>query len=344
MADLVSIIVDPGEGGGYDYSSLDAWEDALGGTTSGNLVNDDEIAQALCRSSGGTDDTTAVAVNGWTTDATRYIEIKGTDFPDDGIYADTEYVLATTDAVALSITEENVRVTNLQVFSTVTADNGGAAIYTTTGVSAGHIIIDSCILKGAGTGDGSNMGYRTADGSITSTIKNCIIYGFKSDSDEEDGGFCGVYSTGTKNLYLYNCTIYSNNIGIYQNNDPVTAKNCAIFNNFDDISGTVTLGNCATDNGDDSGNNGNITITQSADDWAALVTDAAGGDFSVTDADSQLYDAGEADVFAEDDDIMDTARPQGDHWDIGAFEFIVGPPSGNDGIMTTWGGYWGATY
>jgi hypothetical protein len=110
-------------------------------------------------------------------------------------------------------------------------------------------------------------------------------------------------------------------------------KNTAVFGNANDISGTITLNFCATEDGDDSGNNGNITITQTADDYAALVVDAAGGDFNITDNSSELYDAGTADIFVEDDDIIGTARPQGAAWDIGAFELVVAAPGGGQVIM-----------
>src|SRR3990170_1219772 len=54
---------------GGDYTSLSAWEAGQ----QGNLVTADQIQVAECYSML---DTSICVINGWTTDATRYIEIK----------------------------------------------------------------------------------------------------------------------------------------------------------------------------------------------------------------------------------------------------------------------------
>ena len=71
MATTVTKIVDPDNGTGTDYTSLSAWEAGM----QKDLVSADEISVAKCRCTGGTADTTAFSINGWTTDATRYIKI-----------------------------------------------------------------------------------------------------------------------------------------------------------------------------------------------------------------------------------------------------------------------------
>jgi hypothetical protein len=59
-----------------------------------------------------------------------------------------------------------------------------------------------------------------------------------------------------------------------------------------------------------------------ADDWAAAFTDYTNGDFSLKSG-SPLIDAG-TDLSAVMDsvDIIGTSRPQGDAWDVGAFEYV----------------------
>ena len=76
--------------------------------------------------------------------------------------------------------------------------------------------------------------------------------------------------------------------GISRAAGTVDLINNAIFNCDDDLVGTFnSIVYCATDD-DHSGDSAtNVQISQSADDWAALVTDAAGNDFSVTDVSSE---------------------------------------------------------
>jgi len=335
MAELVSKVVDPDDGVGTDYTSLDAWEDALGGTagggTPGNLPAGDEIAQALCRSSSGTNDTLPIIIGGWTTGAANYIEILGTDFPDDGIFDDTKYVIHNNDNQSYMIqqTEDYVQFRKIQF--KVTATSGTKHNIYVYGQGTSDIYFDSCIFEGVCSGTGASYAVNVNDAEATVTMYNCTVNGFISGADT---AFQGISIANAAHFYIFNCTVHNCYQGIKQQSGTVTVKNTVIFNCTDDIVGTVTLSNCATEDGDDSGNNGNITITQKADDWAALVTDAAGGDFSVTDADSQLYDAGEDDIFVEADDIIGTARPQGDHWDIGAHELIVSGGDTHDVAIT----------
>ena len=72
MATEVVKVIDPDSGSGYDYDSLYDWEAAQQGDLTGAR---DEIAVAKCRCTGGTADTTAVTIDGWTTSATDYIKI-----------------------------------------------------------------------------------------------------------------------------------------------------------------------------------------------------------------------------------------------------------------------------
>ena len=71
MATEVVKIVDPDNGAGTDYTSLSAWEAG----EQKNLVDNNEIAIAKCRNTGGSADTTALQIRGWTTDTDHYIKI-----------------------------------------------------------------------------------------------------------------------------------------------------------------------------------------------------------------------------------------------------------------------------
>lgn len=330
----VTKIVDPDNGGGTHYTSLDAWEDNLGGTTTGHLPNDDQIAQAQCRSSGGTDDTTAVVITGWTTDATRYIEITGEvgigDFPSDGIFDGTKYNLALTDATILAVDEDYVRIRKIQFLATQTGANVAIAI-SIAGQNAGNLtIIDSCIIKGACSGTGAAQGVRVNDTDTIVTIYNTIVDGFFISSDT---AFRGLDFRNSTTVNVYNCTVNNCTRGISRaTSGTVNAINYLVFECEDDFSGTITMTYCASDDDHTGDSATNFVITQSADDYAALVTDADGGDYSVTDASSELYQTGNGatpkGTFT--DDIIDTTRDAVDlNWDIGAYELIAAAaPSG----------------
>ena len=329
MASEVVKIVDPDNGGGTDYTSLDAWEDALGGTTTGHLPNDDQIAVAECRSSSGTDDTTAVFVDGWTTDATRYIRITGAgtdgDFPADGIYDGTKYVLHNNDSdgTILNIAEDYVRIRKLQVLVTETSTNSRRGITIGALTAANNlVIIDSCIIKGACSGTGAASGVFTDNTNNIIQIYNTIICGFFISADT---GFRGIDGRGAATLDVWNCTVYGNSIGIgeFTIGGTLTAKNCAVGNNDDDFSGTITMDYIVSDD-DHSGDCANYHAfpTNGAGDWS-LDFATPGSDFTLLATAANLIDDGLADLFTEDDDIIDTARPQGAAWDIGAFEHTV---------------------
>jgi hypothetical protein len=322
--------VDPDNAGGTDYTSLDSYEDNLGGTTTGHLPNDDQIAIAECRSSSGTNDTAPVTIAGWTTDATRYIKITGAgtdgDFPADGIYDATKYVLHNNDSALymLDIREDYVRLERLQILITETSTNTRRGI-TFINVGTSVYYIDSCIIKGACSGTGVGGGIYHTDADVTLYLYNTVFTGFRSGADT---GFRALQIGNDTNTYVYNCTFYDNYYGVYQNNGTMTVINCAFFNNTDDmntVGGSLTIDYCGTEQGVGEGTNG-FTITQTADDYAALVVDAAGDDFHLTDASSELYNTGNGatpkGTFT--DDIVGTARGPADlDWDVGAFELTV---------------------
>ena len=310
--------------GNQAYQTLGQWEAA----TQQDLTDGGgDFATVHCnRTNGGGVDQAACFIYSWVTGASNYIEITADDFPEDGKYDSTKYVIENNDdgEYAISVCEDYVRIRKLQILATATGTNIRSGILFQLIASPSSIIIDSCIFVGACTTTGYCRAIYCFDADATVTIYNSVFYGFLNG--ESIYARAIMVTNGTVNIY--NCTIAGNYYGILQAGGTITAKNCAIFKNTNDIDGTITLNYCATDDGDDTGNNGNITITQSADDWAALVTDAAGGDFSVTDTSSELYDAGTADLFTEDDDIIDVARPEGSAWDIGAFEWeVVGEPA-----------------
>ena len=152
--------IDPDNGGGTDYLSLDAWEDDLGGT-SGNLPALDIIAVAECRASSGGNDTAKVIIGGWTTDSTRYIEVRlHPDEQNTGIWNTNNYTHAITETgpfseVGIYIQENYVRFYDIQFES---IKSGGDSFYHFAWnfiTSSNLSIINDCIFKGVCSGTGS---------------------------------------------------------------------------------------------------------------------------------------------------------------------------------------------
>jgi len=158
MAESVKVI-DPNSGSGYDYTSLFDWEAAQ----QADIDTSNTIAVAKCRCTGGTADTTAVTIDGWTTSAADYIKVwtdTAESYRHNGTYqTGNKYrhtFTATSDSVQsnLSISEQFVRVIGIQFQVT---NNGytwcgayisGASLDTSTSL----IIFDSCIVKSIITG------------------------------------------------------------------------------------------------------------------------------------------------------------------------------------------------
>jgi hypothetical protein len=124
MATEVVHVVDPDMGSGYDYDSLYDWEAGEQGDLTGVR---NEIAVAKCRCTGGTADSTAVLVDGWTTSATQYVKIwtdPAESYRHDGTYqTGNKYRLALSraDGFLLESTESYTQVIGLQIYNTTTS-------------------------------------------------------------------------------------------------------------------------------------------------------------------------------------------------------------------------------
>lgn len=314
----------------HAYQSLNQWESNE--ETDLDAANNTHTVHCN-RTNGGGIDQLRCTIIGWTTSVTDLITIIADDFPTDGIYDNTKYLLGVTNLSCLIIREEYVRIENLQILLTTDGTLGRDAI-TIVAIGTSDIRIDSCITKGSCNGTNLTVGINIADADATVTVFNTIATGFISGDNPADSSFVAFLTQNSTSVKFYNCTAYGNYFGFWQTGGTVTATiNCLSFNNTDDFSGTVNADYCATPGGE--GTNA-TTITQADND---LVTNAAGDDFSVKDASSELYQTGNGatpkSVFT--DDIIGTTRGPADlDWDIGAYEFITAvPPTGGQVIMIT---------
>lgn len=296
------------------YASLNAWNAA----EATNLVTNDDYHTVYCRSSGGTNDTTPFDLYGWNTDATHYIEIIGFDFPSNGVYDNTKYVLYNNDSaeVTLSFSENYIRIINLQILVTETGSNTRHGIKISGIVGSNEFLIDSCIIKGVCSGTGAAWGIYTNDNDINLTVINTIVYDFVSGTDT---GFQGIRADNCNTFNIYNCTVYNcYGVGIYLGaTGTMTVKNTAVGltnNDFGQYSGTLIIDHCCSDDGD-----GTNPQNPSGGNWSNEFKNP-GTDFSllqngncvnngVDDPGSGLYS----------DDIRGLERSS--NWDIGAFEY-----------------------
>ncbi len=196
--------------------------------------------------------------------------------------------------------------------------------------------IGECLITSTGPSDWEyGIGLLAAQNAnnLDWTIYNTIIYGFDGGSNA-----CGLKAYGDAwTVNIYNSTIYGCYSGIHEDSygsPVVSVYNTLVFNCTDDIDGATVGVFCATEEGYDTGSDG-VTISQTGGTpaYAALVTNAAAGDFSVTDDGSELYDAGDTDPGGADapaTDIIGIGRPNNSSaWDIGAWELFVAAAGGS---------------
>ena len=309
MAEIL-IYVDPdavGGGTGVDWANAYISLNAAEAAEETDLVTDTDNIIFNCRASSGTADTTGVIFNGWTTGSSNDIKILG-DLST-GIWDTSKYRLNdNTSGNVLEIIEEYVTSEKLQVEN----PGSGNAVKISYSGASNLSVTDDCLFRTEGV-----AGYILSNSNIIAEITNTIAY---NTAETHPANSVGIYADLCTSLDVLNCTVYNQNDGIERDEGAVNVINTTVFFCDDDFDGTFnSIDHCASDDGD--GTNA-VTITQSASDYAALVTDAPNGDFTVTDASSELYNAG-TNTGAPGDDIIGTSRPQDTTTDIGAFEFIV---------------------
>jgi len=174
----------------------------------------------------------------------------------------------------------------------------GIHIHGSTEIGFSHNArVKNCIVHNVGGNDGYGICFlEDAIGTIANaSCWNNIVYGIEG---------IGIHFNTSGNCFIYNNTIYGNTIGTKIGSVFTSdIADSTFFGNGRDVEGTlssrsVNQNNCAEDSDFLSRTNSlnNFLITQSADDYAALVQDAPNGNFFITDVNSEMYQTGSWDL------------------------------------------------
>jgi hypothetical protein len=293
------------------YSSLSALIIA----EADDLDADNDYLKASMRSSSNGADTTAVSISGYTVSAADNIRITGEDFKHTGKWttAGQVYRLEVDDAHCISIGENHTEVSYLQIGAGGTTNFRYGINF--TGQTGGTTNIHHNIIRQMDSANqiGIYLASGGASAATTVNIYNNYIYGFASHAAIRcsDADFTGN---------LYNNTLAGNTSGIQRTDGTIITTNNTVFDNSDDFNGTMTIANCASDDGDGT----NAQTLNSTSNYANEFTDYAGAvsDVSLVSGSSCIGNGTDdpgSGLYS--DDIIDVLRSS--TWDIGAFEFVA---------------------
>ena len=317
---------------GGDYTSLSAWEAAK----QGDLVTLDQIQQAECYAF---QDTTAFTINGWTTDATRYIRI----FAAAGAEAkmpyntSTSYRLepATGTADVIRVQEDFVRIERIQL--TVIKSGANAARFGINygpGGTLGAAVpyLEGCVIRGqitAGSGGGS-FGIKCSDNSPVYRCSNTVVYDF-NDATNIGIGYPTDITSGLAywhNNTVVNCTTGYRGVptngqaGSRVTNCLYDSQGLAGADGFGNTFHSGSNYNCSDLAADAPGANSRNSQTTTYVDEAGDDFHLASGDVSCKDFGTDLSADASYPITVDFDWVTRTGT-----WDIGADEFVAAAAS-----------------
>lgn len=316
---------DSGNAGNGGTSWLDAW-DTFSTAESQNQNLDTANNYWIVHMRGSAADTTAVTIDGWTLSTDDYLEFR-VDAADrhSGKWSTTKYRLSVTDATALTISDQYVKLTGLQI-EVVSLSAAARRACTVTGIAAGGswLYITYCIMRLSA----DSYAYIVLNLSDADTV-NAYLWNsvFHHRGDQTASSNNSNVSINAANINIYNCTAfggYQGFRGINTGAGTYAFKNCIAT----DTTSSDYLGaagptydwdyNGSQDNSaDDKAGDGNLTAQTFA------FVDSANTDMHLTALSDGIGDADSASVGgAFSDDIDGVAR--GATWDMGADQYTAG--------------------
>ncbi len=316
-------------GGGGDYTTLNAWSIA----EARNLVTADEIAVAEVYS-GGNALSASLDLGAWTTDATRYVHIRAAGGEQHEGYWDTSKAYASSSSTdyAIRANSRSLFVTGMQIETTDSTTTDQSIPLYLIGFVPTACLVDKCIVRRSDANSGARVNQSAmviwpADDGAVFTVQNSIIINHDNDTAT---GRIGIFinSGNVASVDILNCTVscsgsFSNSFGILRiGSGPLNLKNTyirhSIASNAVSASGLVeTTSACSGTDSDVTTENVPYTTTTFTD----VTLDAEELSLPAT---SSLIGAG-TDISGDGviDDIIGVGRPNGDDYDIGAFERVI---------------------
>lgn len=303
---------------GGDYTSLSAWEAGQ----QGDLTVSDTIQQAECYAM---NDATQVVINGWTTDATRYLRIyTPSSERHDGKWNTTKYRMdgAFDWTGAIQLLVNDVRIEGVQCRNTSTNNPAGILI----GAVGNDLRVSSSVLNACGdgiSGTDATGTLRLWNNLILPSTNRYGLYWFNSAAGSAMYAYNNsiIVSSATSNpaLYVQNCS------DLKLRNNLVQSP----YTNYNLVSNTqVTQANLSGDATSPDAAFRNLTVS---------FQNAGSGDYHLAASDTSALDAG-ADLSADANLAFSTdidGQTRSGSWDIGADEYVA------SGSTVTWVGYIG---
>lgn len=196
---------------GGDYTTLSAAEAG----EQGNLVTLDRLLVIECYNF---QDTTAVVIDGSSTDATRYIRVVAID-RHLGTWSTSAYRLeAASSGNALLVSDNFTRIENLQI-----KGNASPCRAISIETSTTNVLIDSCLLTSAGASLNANNNAGVLPlNNATVTVRNCVAFNIR-------GCAFGAPLAGAV-LTVQNSTSGGCNYGMYRGSGTASATNVYVGN------------------------------------------------------------------------------------------------------------------